>query len=147
MGINLLKMPILFSEDQPRTTCCGCPVIYGIYTAIILSVLSAISSLFTVGIMGCIFQLIYIGIGCWAAFAKDSLIARQVHYWYWVVCDVLAIVAVVIGCFLILFSAPLMLLWFIPLLALCAILPYWFTLCAFYWKEGLTEGSDDYKKV
>ena len=103
--------------------------------------------MFTIGINGCIFQLIYIGIGCKAVFDGDSLFTRQFHYWFWVVCDVIALIGILIAVFILLFSVPLTLLWFLPLIAVLCILPYWFTLCAFYWKEGLTEGSDDYKKV
>merc|ERR1711934_1117985 len=82
------KMPFLFSDDKPRTCCCGCSLQVGI---IIVTVLAGIEGVLLLcsgqegALLSAIFSFLFMGTGLWTLLAPENNTARVVNFWVWAV--------------------------------------------------------------
>ena len=134
-------MPFLFSDDKPRTCCCGCSLELGIIVFTAIAALEGIFLLIGGGVGASILSFVFAGTGLWTLLAKENTTARVVNFWVWAVMYGIGIIAVAFLTIVLTFGASdvdgvggIIAAWWIAL-ALQVLLSYWVLGVAWYWIE------------
>ena len=139
-------MAFLFSDDKPKTCCCGCSLTVGIIIFTVLAGLEGISLLIAGALVSSIFSFVFMGTGLWTLLAPENTTARVVNFWVWAIMYGIGVVAVGILVIVITFgigdisgAGGIIFAWWC-VFALQLLLAYLVLGVAWYWIE---EGKDD----
>ena len=78
-------MPFCFSDDKPRTCCCGWPLRVGIIVITVLALIEGVIQLCSGWGVAAIPSLIFGGTGLWTLLKPENATARVINFWVWAV--------------------------------------------------------------